>query len=181
MSVDAGLYYYSSMKCFSHEPIEEDACSEGNFNPWQQGFTTVRQIMKCHQVGIVRSKYVQVPKTTVGQKFCSVYVMLLLSKNVTLLRKWPQGEKSGRKHHVNLVQVAQCFQDVFLLQLNSLSGMLLRQLVYPATAAMLIHQTQGKGLWDFKVWLLRCRPSFTDLIQFLGNVTSYSDSSAQLL
>lgn len=38
-------------------------------------------------------RYIQVPKTTVGQKFFSVYVMLLLFENVTPLKKWPQGKK----------------------------------------------------------------------------------------
>lgn len=54
--------------------------------------------------------------------------MLLLLKNSH--REKNQAESTV----LVLVQLSQYFQDVFLLQVNSLFGMLLRQLVYPATA-----------------------------------------------
>lgn len=90
--------------------------------------------MKCHQVGIVRSEsdIFKYPKQPMGQKFFSVYVMLLVSKMLLLLKNGHREKNRAESTILILVQMTQCFEDVFLLQLNSLFGMLLRQLVHPA-------------------------------------------------
>ncbi|KAL9848459.1 uncharacterized protein GJ701_006883 [Geothlypis trichas] len=78
MSIDAGLYCYSSTKCFSHEPIEEDSCSEDNFNPWQQRFTMARQIMNCQQVvAILKGK---IHKDTITSNVEAEVVAILKGK-----------------------------------------------------------------------------------------------------